>query len=149
MSNVNQHQRFFYLNGMWDRLYQHYEDYQGEESEYAGLSRLAAGCPCPVRKTEASCTHNATWAVIKPSTGRMGTVLWSNSQKLTSGTVVHAKASWIRIRKPAAGEGFQNTVGSPGMLKIVSVPTRKRVDRPKAKVRRFPRRPSGRLRRCA
>ena len=137
-------QQSLYLNGQWDTLYRHYEDYQGPESDYAGLSRLASGCACPVRKATGTCTHEAKWAVIKPSTGRMGTVLWSNS--IPSGAVVRANSSWSHIRKPASGSGAQNTIGSPGMMKIVSVPTRKQAQRPKAKIHRFPRRASRRVR---
>lgn len=134
MPNAHPRFRHYFLNGMYDSLFKAYENYQGEEAEYASLSRLAPACPCPLRKRSGTCTHGAAWAVIKPTSGRQGTVLLSNSKRLKGGTVVRAQSSWTYVRRPLASATYQNTIGSPGMLQIVSVP--RRVE-PQARVHRF------------
>ena len=131
---------FYFLNGWYDTLFQHYQGYQGEPSDLVSLSRLSESCPCPLRKQTGGCTHNATYVVVKPTTGREGTVVLSNVPKIKPRSVVRVRSSWRHVRQPIAGSA-QNTLVGPSMLKIVSAP---REERPKAKVLPF-RRPAPRM----
>ena len=129
--DTNRH-RFDFLNGNDDRLFEHYRDYQGEEIEsQVSLSRLSTSCACVVRKETGSCTHNAEYVVIQPTSSRAGIVLMTNSKRIPSGATVRVKTSWKHINQ-TADEGAQNTIGGPGMLRIVSAPSRKRGGSPKA-----------------
>lgn len=84
---------YYFLSGRYDRLYAAAADYRGEETDYI---HLAADC-------------GRWWAVIKRSSNRSGTVLWSSF--LRSGTTVRSKFGWDyakRLRRPGSIDTMVN-----------------------------------------
>jgi len=66
----------WFLSGMYERLYAGAVGYRGEVEDLVHLSA----------------DRSKWWAVIKPSTNRSGTVLWSNF--LRPGSTVRSKFAW-------------------------------------------------------
>ena len=93
----------YFLWGMYDRLYQGASGYRGEEQDYVHLAA----------------DNGKWWAVIKPSTNRAGTVLWSNF--LRWGSAVRSKFGWDYARR-RRHPGTLDTMVNPKWLTAFYVP---------------------------
>ena len=102
-----------FLNDDADELFKYYRNW----NDGSGLVSLSRCKPhrCPTQ----SCTCKAEWVLIKPSSNRQGMVVASNTT-LRSRSVVGIRTSWRHVQQPLGSAG--DTIGSPGMLKIVSTP---------------------------
>jgi len=93
----------YFLAGMYDRLYQGAVGYRGEVEDYVHLAA----------------DNGKWWAVIKPTTNRSGTALWSNF--LRWGSTVRSKFGWDYAKR-RRHSGTIDTMVNPKWLTTFYVP---------------------------
>lgn len=103
MQNLKPRYLHWFLNGMYDRLFSGVADYRGEEQEYIYLAA----------------DNGKWWTVIKRSSNRSGTVLWSNFHR--PGSVVRSKFGWDYARR-RRHPGTLDTLVNPRWLDACYLP---------------------------